>query len=139
VEKKNSIEFISKLFKKPEEIIQRDFCLYIKKHYPDVIFFSDGSGLDMNKVVAMKFSILKSSRAIPDVFICEPKGKFKGLFVELKAGREKIYTKGGKIVENEHLKEQMTLSDRLLKKGYATVFCYSTEHAIETFENYMKL
>lgn len=130
---------ILNLFKKPEEIIQRDFSIYIRENYPNVIFFSDGSGIFMPKVIAMKFSILKSSKSIPDMFISEARGGYFGLYIELKDGKDKIYGKNGKTLKNKHIKAQFEMSDKLNNKNYASVFCYSTSHAIDVFNDYMKM
>lgn len=136
---KNLLEHIIKLFKKPEEIIQRDFSLYIREKYPNVVFFSDGSGIFMPKVIAMKFSILKSEKSIPDMFIAEARGGYFGLFIEFKDGKDKIYGKKGQPLKNQHIKMQMEMSDKLINKKYASVFCYSTSHSIDTFEEYMSM
>ncbi|MDX1628419.1 MAG: hypothetical protein R3345_06950 [Fulvivirga sp.] len=122
-----------------EEDVHRTICLYVKAKYPDVIFMSDGSGLKLPMGLAKKYASLKSSRGIPDLFIAEPKGKYGGLFIEIKNENVVVFNKDGTLRKDEHLIEQAKVLDELKKKGYASYFAIGAKMAIEIIDDYMKL
>ena len=121
-----------------EEYEHLQICNYVKVIYPDVIFASDASGIWMPKRLAEKFSKLKSDKGIPDLLILEPKGKYAGLFIEIKRTGENIFKKDGSLRKNKHLEEQARILDRLKKKGYASYFAIGYNMAIEIIDDYMK-
>ena len=119
-----------------EEVAQERFCNYMKILHPDLIFYSDGSGLKLTKGLAIKFSKLKSSRAIPDMFISESIDGYHGLFIELKREGTRIFKKNGGYT-TEHIAEQAEMLGRLNKKGYYACFCIGYDECIDTLNNYL--
>lgn len=70
---------------------------------------------------------------VPDLFIALPRGKFHGLFIEMK----RLPTEGkGKIVISE---SQWEWHHRLKAAGYATYFCYGYDEAMRTIKAYLRL
>lgn len=67
------------------------------------------------------------SPGFPDISILEPKGKYHGLYIEMKR-------KGNKATDDQ-IKWLMELRAR----GYATVLCYSADEAISKIQKYMEL
>lgn len=67
------------------------------------------------------------SKGFPDISILEPKGKYHGLYIEMKR-------KGNKLSEDQ-IKWLMELRAR----GYATALCFSANEAIDKIEKYMSL
>lgn len=63
----------------------------------------------------------------PDLFFAEPRGKYHGLFVELK--QEK-----GSLSE-----AQRSILEELTDRGYLCRVCYSADSAILVIKEYMKL
>ncbi len=58
---------------------------YIKLQYPHVIFRSDtGAGMKLSIGQAKAQKAIQNGMAWPDLFIAEPKGKWQGMFIELK-------------------------------------------------------
>ena len=114
-------------------------CNYISLYYPDVIYFTDGSGLKLTRNLAIRFSKLKSSRGIPDIIIPEPKGKYHGLFIELKRTGSIAYKKDGSIKQDVHLEEQNEVLEKLKKKGYFACFCMGRQESIDIINWYMGL
>lgn len=67
------------------------------------------------------------SPGFPDISILEPKGKYHGLYIEMKR-------KGNKPSDN-----QMSWIMELRKRNYCATVCYSADDAITLIERYMNL
>jgi hypothetical protein len=67
------------------------------------------------------------SKGFPDISILEPKGKYHGLYIEMKR-------KGNKATDDQ-IKWLMELRAR----GYYSSLCYSADAAIKLIDEYMKL
>lgn len=64
---------------------------------------------------------------VPDICLALPKGKYHGLYIELKVGRNK---------PSENQKEWL---GKLSKVGYATAVCYGFEEAQKVILDYINL
>ena len=73
------------------------------------------------KIVKMGYEL-----GTPDLFIAEPRGKFHGLFVEMKRR-----TRG---TLSEHQQRKLV---ELHSRGYCTAVCYGSDAAIETITTYL--
>ena len=62
---------------------------------------------------------------MPDVFLPVPQGRYHGLYIELKAGR------------NTTTENQRKWLDYLQKQGYYTAVCYGWQTAAELIEMYL--
>lgn len=62
---------------------------------------------------------------VPDIVLAWPSGKYHGLFIEMKYGR------------NKPTPAQRQWLDRLQAAGYKTSVCYSSAEAIEVIEDYL--
>ena len=116
---------------------QIQFCDYIKAHYPDVVFHSDSSGDRKTIGQAMRAKRLSSHSGLPDLFIAEPKGKYSGLYIEMKKTGEKIVKKDGATLKTPHLVEQNEMLFILRCKGYKAEFAIGLHEAICILEEYM--
>jgi hypothetical protein len=119
---------------KPEEIIHKQICLYLRKQYPDVIFTSEPSGLRLPIGLAVKLSKLRSGAKLPDLWIMEPKANYGGLFIELKA--EGILKKNWEY-KTPHIKAQAETIKRLIDKGYYASFAVGFEDAKNIIDDYL--
>lgn len=129
--------------------LQAQVADYIRLQYPNVIFHSDfGSGIKLTMGQAIKQKRLNGGRrAWPDIFIAETvvverkEGAYEvlsGLFVELKREGTRIYKKDGKLVSDEHIREQFDMLEQLRRRGYAAEFACGFDEAIDLIDSYMK-
>jgi hypothetical protein len=120
--------------------LQAQVADYIRLQYPDVIFHSDfGSGIKLTMGQAIKQKRLNGGRrAWPDMFIAEPKGKYSGLFIELKKEGVRIFKKDGTLVSDEHIREQYDMLEQLRRRGYAANFSCGFDEAKALIDRYMR-
>lgn len=59
-----------------EEIIHKAICERIKLQYPNLLFNTDLSGINLTQGQARKVKKLRSNKGWPDIFIAEPRGWF---------------------------------------------------------------
>lgn len=123
---------------KSEEALQIQICNYLKYQYPKVYFTSESSGLKLTINQAKKLKSQRSpARGWSDLIILEPRSKYHGLLIELKA--ENIYRQDGKLFAGEHLENQNEFLARMRAKGYKALFCIGFHHAAKTIDEYLSL
>ena len=76
-------------------------------------------------------------RGYPDLFICQCKGGFGGLFLEIK--NSKIHKKTGELLKDEHLHEQSEMLLHLERCGYLAQFAIGLDDCIGKIEAYLNL
>ena len=109
----------------PEFHLQVQVVSWLRLQYPQCLFTISPASIQ-NPRYAKKMKLMGYRRGTPDLLILEPRGEFKGLFVELK------YNKAGR---NE---EQILFRDMLNQRGYAAVECVGYDCAQKTIELYLK-
>jgi len=119
---------------KPEEILHKQVCQYIRTQYPDVIFTSEPSGLRLPIGLAVKLKSLRSGAKLPDLWIIERRANYGGLFIELKAGP--IFNKKGDC-KTPHIEQQAEVIGRLIDKGYQAGFAEGFDHAKTIIDSYL--
>lgn len=124
-----------------EANIYQSIVKYLSYAYPRVIFrFDFAAGMKMTKGQAIKHSLLNPHRGYPDLFICEARGDYHGLFLEIKRKGESPYLKDGQTLKkNIHLLEQSKILSTLQKKGYLAEFAVGFDECMEKIDNYLKL
>jgi len=121
-----------------EKQLHKQICRFIKLQYPKVIFLSDMSGLKVSIGTAIQMKALRSSRGLPDLLILKPNKDFYGLFIEIKTKTSDVYLKDGKTLRNnEHVKEQSEMLDRLSKLGYKAVYGIGYDNCINIIKEYL--
>ena len=121
---------------KKEESLQLAVCNYLRLQYPDVIFTSESSGVRLTMGQAVKAKKMRSGSKLPDLLILEPKGKYSGLFIELKS--EYPFKKNGE-PKTDHIKEQMQMIERLREKGYYCFIHHDFSFVKEYIDDYMNM
>lgn len=95
--------------------------------YPELqwmFHIPNGGSRDVIEAKHLKDQGVKSG--VPDIFLPVPRGKFNGMFIEMKFGR-------GKTSEN-----QDTWIAQLNDFGYRAVVCHGFEEAKKDIEDYME-
>ncbi len=107
-----------------EGMIQEQVARYVAIKYPDALFHSDfGSGAHLSRLQAIKQKRQNAGRrGFPDFQICEPIGKWNGLFIEIKKDGTRIVKRNGELVANDHIKEQADMIEALRSRGYYADF-----------------
>lgn len=131
--------------------LQQQVADYIRLQYPNAIFHSDfGSGIKLTMGQAIKQKRLNGGRrSWPDMFIAETiiskivhsdgsYDAYSGLFVELKREGTRIFKKDGKLVADEHIREQFDMLSDLRARGYAAEFACGFDEAKKLIDDYMK-
>jgi len=79
----------------------------------------------------------------PDVFVYEPRGKYFGLAIELKAKGFSPYKKNGdlkkKYAKGGDKHNQVVWINKLNDRGYLALFCTGFDQAKEVIDNYFNL
>lgn len=112
---------------------------YLRYQYPTIIYrFDLAADLKLTMGKARKHKRLQRYRGYPDLFIAEPKGKYGGLFLEIKKAGTKIFKKDGAIVADAHIREQYGMLEDLRFAGYAAEFACGFDEAKKLIDDYMK-
>ena len=112
---------------------------YLRYQYPTIIYrFDLAADLKLTMGQARKHKRLQRYRGYPDLFIAEPKGKYAGLYLEIKKPGTKIFKKDGAIVADAHIREQYGMLEDLRFAGYAAEFGIGFEATKELIDSYMR-
>mgnify|MGYP005987970659 CR=1 FL=1 len=120
-----------------EEEAHLRLCTYLKYQYPDVIFTSEQSGLFVTKGQAIKMAKTRSSKALPDLWILEPKKRYHAMLIELKREGTRLYKKNGDLIRDKHIAEQEEMRNRLRNKGYFCEFAVGYDEAKTLIDYYL--
>ena len=112
---------------------------YLRYQYPEVIYrFDLAADLKLTMGQASKHKRLQRYRGYPDLFIAESVGEYSGLYLEIKKDGTRIFKKDGKLVADEHIREQYDMLHDLRTKGYAAEFGIGFEATKKLIDDYMK-
>ena len=121
-----------------ENTLQVQICRYIKLRYPGVIFNSDQAGVNnVSRYSRGVATQLRSDRGYPDLFIAEPRGKYHGMYLELKTENARVYLKSGILSTEKHIQEQAVVLQKLTSKGYYANFAQGYDDAIKQIDDYL--
>lgn len=127
-----------------EHDIYKMIADYLRYQYPTVIYrFDLAADLKLTMGQASKHKRLQRYRGYPDLFIAEPVPRsfpnvYHGLYLEIKKDGVRIFKKDGKLVADEHIREQFDMLHDLRRKGYAAEFAIGFEGAKKLIDDYMK-
>ena len=119
-----------------EYAVCKAIATYLRLQYPSVLFHFDLAGLNLSRAQAGMTKAL-NGRGWPDLIICEPSktGKYKALFIELKAEGTKLYNKKG-MPATPHIDEQVKMIYQLNQRDYYADFGVGLDACIKLIENY---
>lgn len=124
-----------------EALVHQQVCDYLRLQFRGVIFHSDfAAGIKLTINQASKRKRLNSSRAFPDLLICEPRNGYHGLFIEIKDDGIKTHLKDGvTLVANEHIREQAEMLSALRERGYKAEFGIGFNGCKAIIDEYLEL
>lgn len=111
--------------KEPERLAQQEVAKHLRKR--QILFCASAGGMRTSMLQAKKMKAMGYQKGFPDLFICEPRGQYHGMFVEMKS------TVGVQSAE------QKAWQKELEKRGYLYVTKRSAGDAIESIEGYLRL
>jgi hypothetical protein len=123
----------------PEFELQKQVCRWLSLQYPKVLYLSD-------TIASVKLTLPQQGRnkliqkenfKTPDLLIFEPRGRYSGLFIELKV--KSPYKKDGSLLKDEHLEGQERTMNDLRERGYFATFSWSFPMTIEIIKNYLSI
>lgn len=123
-----------------ENQIRRQVAQYLHQQYPypKLIWWFDLTGERLPIGLAKKLKNLKSATGICDLFIAEPRGPYKALFIELKCDDPYISRFVDKKNKGtEHLREQQDMIDQLNSRGYYACFGIGFDATINIINAYL--
>lgn len=111
---------------------------YLKLRYPNIIFKSNKEDGRKRKLYEQQFHkrINSPSRGFPDIFVFEPRGKYHGLALELKAADVSVWLKDGSLTTDSHVQEQSAVLERLIERGYQAHFVSGFGEARTAIDRY---
>lgn len=121
-----------------EHDIYLQIAQYLRLRYPSVIYRYDlAADLKLSIGQAKKHKALQHYRGYPDLFIAEPRGKYHGLFIEIKKDGTRIFTKKGLLVADEHIREQFDMLSDLRQRGYQAQFAIGLDNVKQLIDEYL--
>lgn len=110
-----------------EQIHLFDWAAMQSGKYPELLsLFHIPNGGKRDAREAARFKRMGVRAGVPDMFLPVPRGKYHGLFIELKA-------KGGKVSKNQT--EWLKI---LAESGYAACVCFGFDEARRDIINYLE-
>lgn len=91
------------------------------------LMFHIPNGGSRNEIEAANLKLQGVKPGVPDIFLPVPSGKYHGLFIEMKYGR------------NKPTENQVKWLSALSEKGYAVIVCYSFEKAAQAICKYLNI
>ena len=122
-----------------EYALSKAIAAYLRLQHFHFLFHFDLAGLNLSKAQAGMTKAL-NSRGWPDLIICEPSktGKYKALFIEVKAGDVKLFNKFCEL-KTGHIKEQSEVISQLVLRDYCACFGVGLDDCIKIIEQYFNV
>ncbi len=99
-----------------------------KGKYPELdLLFHIPNGGSRNVIEASNLKRQGVKKGVPDLFLPVARGKYHGLFIELKWGK------------NKPSPEQKEWIRNIRKQNYAALVCYGWEEAAEVLKRYLEV
>lgn len=102
-------------------------CVQNNIHPELEMLYAVPNGGRRDKIEAAHLKLQGVKAGVPDLCLAVPKGKYHGLYIELKVGRNKTSEYQDRWLHN------------LSKKGYAVKVCYGCVSAKQAIEKYLEL
>ena len=109
-----------------EHEIQVACINWFRFQYPKYLIYAIPNGGQRNKIVATKLKAEGVLAGVPDLHIPVAKQGFHGLYIEMKAGR------------NKPSENQITIMEKFRNEGFRCEVCWSLDQFITSVNNYLK-
>ena len=111
-----------------EQIKLFRWAAWAVNQYPELdLLYHIPNGGSRNTIEAAHLKQQGVKAGVPDLCLPAPKGKYHGLYIEMKYG------------DNKPTKKQKEWIEKLTRQGYAVSVCWSYEAARAELEKYLKL
>ena len=110
--------------KQSEHDIQKVCVDWFRLKYPKYTIYAIPNGGERNKIVAAKLKAEGVLAGIPDLHIPIAKQGFHGLYIEMKAGK------------NKPSDNQITIMDKFRNEGFRCEVCWSLDEFMKVVDNY---
>jgi hypothetical protein len=116
--------------------LQNQVCKYLKMQYPGKLYRVDfGAGALLTGRQAKQQEYQQMTNSWPDLFICEPRHNYAGLFIELKKEGTLIYKATG-LFRDDHIAAQHAVHELLRARGYYVTFAVGFEKARKVIDGW---
>lgn len=124
-----------------EHQLYKALAVHLKVAYPKIVYrFDLAADLKLTAGQAAKHKAIQGARGYPDLFIAEPRGKYCGLFIEIKRSKDDYLRKtDGKLKAGDHLAEQAEMLEKLTQKGYLATFGAGLDECLTIIDNYLTM
>ena len=121
-----------------ERDVVKYLAIHMQKNYPDAIYrFDLAADLKLTPGQARRHKMIHPNRGYADFFLAEPRGIWRGLYLELKKDGVTIVLKDGTMTKDKHIREQAMFLERAFKKGYGASFAVGIKEATTLVDRYM--
>lgn len=124
-----------------EDHLQKQVIDYLKFQY-NVKAIPCNTESKKTKFEQFKFKYLGGYRGVLDLFIPVSKGKYHGLFIELKSNGVNLFKKNGDYFagkKGEHIRLQNQEIERHLINDYYACFCIGFDESKKVIDKYFSL
>lgn len=123
-----------------EQRIAIQLSQWLQKEHKNLLWrFDLAADLKLTIGQAKKNKDLNPHTKYPDFYLCEPRGQYAGLYLELKVDRWEVFNKkSGEMKNTEHIQGQRIMRDILRLKGYKAEFALGLEDAKRHIAEYIK-
>lgn len=119
---------------------------HMATNHPGVVYrFDLAADLKLTLGQAKKHRRIQRFRGYPDLFIASPNWKTKdgkgthycGLYIEIKKEGTRIFRRDGRLVADEHIREQFDMLQNLQQVGYKATFGIGLEECLKIIDEYL--
>lgn len=110
-----------------EQVALMHWAAFSMKTYPDLcMLYAIPNGGLRTKATAAKLKAEGVKAGVPDLFLSVPRGRYHGLYIEMKAGK------------NKPTQEQKEWIEQLNAQGYIACWCVGWESAAGLIKTYLQ-
>ena len=110
-----------------ESDLQKMCVTWMRTQHKKILFYAVPNEGKRSFALANHMKAMGLTSGIPDLVIPHPRGKHHGLYVELKAGKNKLTT------------NQVIVGDILKTEGYVVEVVYSFEEFQDVIKSYLRI